>query len=277
MGAESESVVDAWIQHPTPSFLGQPMFATLRRWMRLETIPESIPLDFTLAALDSANVKTALISAWWGPAGPLISNDEVAAWTMRHTDRLRGVAAVPADEPMRAVRELRRAVKKLGFVGVRLLPWLWRLPPNDRRFYPIYAECIELGIPACIQVGHTGPLMPSEFGRPIPYVDEVALDFPELKLVCGHIGYPWENEMIALATKYENVFIDTSAYKISRYPEALATFLRGRGRSKVLFGSNHPMISPAECLAGLDTLALDPESRAAFLRENARRVFSLEG
>jgi predicted TIM-barrel fold metal-dependent hydrolase len=70
------------------------------------------------------------------------------------------------------------------------VPWLWNLPPNDRRYYPLYAECCELDIPFCTQVGHTGPLQPSEPGRPIPYLEEVALDFPDLKIVCGHIGFP---------------------------------------------------------------------------------------
>jgi hypothetical protein len=86
------------------------------------------------------------------------------------------------------------------------------LPPDNRRYYPLYAECVELGIPFCLQVGHTGPLCPSESGRPIPYLDHVALEFPELKIVAGHIGYPWTAEMIALATKYPNVYIDTAAY-----------------------------------------------------------------
>ena len=82
-----------------------------------------------------------------------------------------------------------------------MIPWLWDLPPNDRRYYPLYAECVELGIPFCTQVGHTGPLRTSETGRPIPYLDDVALDFPDLVIVGGHIGYPWTDEMIALATQ----------------------------------------------------------------------------
>ena len=72
-----------------------------------------------------------------------------------------------------------------------------------------------------LQVGHTGPLMPSEFGRPIPYLDDVAREFPDLKIVGGHVGFPWTNEMLALAMKYPNVCIDTSAYVCKRYPQEL--------------------------------------------------------
>lgn len=270
-------IVDAWIQHPGGALLRDPMFASLRRWrgMRDEDIPTELPYELTVAALDAAGVDHAIACAWWGPQGALISNDAVSALVKAHPTRFTGLASVDLTRPMDGVRELRRSVKTLGLKGLRILPWLWGLPPNDRRYYPLYAECIELDIPFCLQVGHAGPLRPSEPGRPIPYLDEVACEFPELTIVGGHIGYPWTTEMIALATKYPKVFIDTSAYKPSRYPEELVTFLRGRGRKKVLFGSNFPMIQPAECLPEIDALGLDEEARRLFLGETATKVFKL--
>lgn len=268
-------VIDAWMQHPTPGFLRDPMFASLLRWMRMETVPDAIPLELTLGSLEAGGVSIGLCSAWWGPQGPLISNDEVAAWVAASKGRLRGVGSVDLSAPMAGRAEARRCVEELGFVGLRALPWLWNLPPNDRRFYPLYVSCIELGVPFCLQVGHTGPLRTSEYGRPIPYLDDVALDFPELEIVAGHIGYPWTDEMLALATKYENVYIDTSAYTPQRYPEALVRYMRGSGRRKVLFGTNFPMISPGKCLAQIDELGLDDEAKALFLAGNARRVFGL--
>jgi len=269
------TVIDAWIQHPTPSFIGQPMFATLRRWMGLVELPDRIPLELTKAALDAAGVSRALICAWYGPQGALISNDEVAAFVAEDPARLVGVASVDIRRPVEAVAELRRCVSDLGFRALRTLPWLWERPPDDRLYYPLYATCVELGIPFCLQVGHTGPLAPSEPGRPIPYLDRVALDFPELTIVGGHIGYPWTQEMIALATKYPRVHIDTSAYKPSRYPPELVAFMKGSGRDKVLFGSNYPMIQPAEALAQVDALGLTAAGREAFLAGNAARVFAL--
>jgi predicted TIM-barrel fold metal-dependent hydrolase len=269
------TIVDAWIQHPTPQFIGQPMFATLRRWMGLTEIPEQIPVAFTKAALDQAGVTKALICAWYGPQGALISNDEVAAFVAEDPERLVGVASVDLRQPMAAIAELRRCVTELGFRAFRALPWLWNLPPNDRLYYPLYATCVELNIPFCLQVGHTGPMCPSEPGRPIPYLDQVALDFPELTIVGGHIGYPWTQEMIALATKYPHVYIDTSAYKPSRYPPELVTFMKGPGQRKVLFGSNYPMIQPAEALAQVDALDLSADGKQAFLAGNAQTVFGL--
>jgi predicted TIM-barrel fold metal-dependent hydrolase len=121
-------------------------------------------------------------------------------------------------------------------------------------------------------------MRPSETGRPIPYIDQVALDFPELVVVCGHIGYPWTEEMVAVARKHEHVYIDTSAYTAKRYPHELVRYMQSRGgRRKVMFGSNYPMIAPNVALAGLDALGLDEETRELFLEGNARRVFDLDG
>jgi predicted TIM-barrel fold metal-dependent hydrolase len=269
------TTVDAWMQHPTLRHSNHEMFDSLRRWLGVANFDEALPLPFTIAAMDEAGVELGLICAWYGPEGDLISNDEVASFVAEHSDRLRGVAGADLRKPMEAVRELRRRVTDDGFVALRVIPWLWELAPTDRRYYPLYAACVDLGVPFCTQVGHTGPLRPSETGRPIPYIDQVALDFPELVIVCGHIGYPWTTEMIAVADKHANVHIDTSAYTARRYPAELVEYMKGRGRHKVLFGSNYPMITPARALEHLDSLGLDAPTRDAFLSANARRVFKL--
>ena len=268
-------VVDAWMQHPSREVLKHPIFDSLRRWSGGSLPDADLPLEWTIHAMDTGGVTCGLLAAWWGPDGPLIANDDVAAAVRRYPERLVGVASVDLYRPMEAVRELRRCVRELGFRALRVVPWLWGLPPDDRRYYPLYAECVELDIPFCCQVGHAGPLRPSEPGRPIPYLDHVALEFPELRIVAGHIGFPWTDEMIALATKYPNVFIDTSAYKAARYPTELVSYLRGHGRHKVLFGSNHPAWPARDCLRDLGDLDLDDETAHAFLRGNAERVFGL--
>ena len=212
------------------------MFESLWRWTGGGPLTEDPPIEATLEAMDAADIDFGLLSAWHGlREGSLISNDEVAGWVAQHPDRLAGLAAVDLDRPMEAVRELRRCVTELDFVGLRVLPWLWEAPPTDRRYYPLYAACVEFGVPFCTQVGHTGPLRPSEPGRPIPYIDQVAIDFPELVIVGGHIGYPWTEEMIAVARKHENVYIDTSAYTQRASPPELVAYMHSRGgRRKVL-------------------------------------------
>jgi uncharacterized protein len=269
-------IVDVWMQHPTLRFLGHEMFESVRRWTGQQLPEEELPIDSTVAAMDQAGVAFGLLSAWHAPEGFLISNDEVAGWVEAHPDRFAGLAAVNLNKPTAAVRELRRCVAELGFKGLRVVPWLWEAPPTDRRYYPLYLTCVELGVPFFTQVGHTGPLRPSETGRPIPYIDQVALDFPELVIVGGHIGYPWTEEMVAVARKHENVYIDTSAYTAKRYPPELVRYMQSkRGRRKVLFGTNYPMIFQQPALEDLDALGLDDETREMFLGGNAQRLLKL--
>ena len=212
-------IIDAWMQHPSAAFLAEPVFDSLRRWARGRLGGGSdgeIPAAATVAAMDAAGVRTGMLCAWWGPRGPLITNDSVAAMVTAYPGRFAGVASVDLARPVDAVRELRRCVRDLGFRALRVVPWLWNLPPDDRRYYPLYAECVELGIPFCLQVGHTG-----------------------------------------------------------RYPRELTDYLRGHGRRKVLFGSNHPAWPAADCLEDLPGLDLDDETAGLFLYGNAERVFGL--
>src|SRR5437763_1804382 len=272
----SSPVIDSWMQHPSQHWLDNDMFDSLRRWNPGPFSESEQPVETTLAMMDRAGVERGLLCSWWGPSGPMISNDDVANLCAAHPDRFVGVASVDLMNPMKAVAELRRCVQETGFRALRVLPWIWGLPPDDRRYYPLFAACCELDVAFCTQVGHAGPLRPSAPGRPIPHLDNVALEFPDLRIVGGHIGVPWLTEMISLATKYPNVYIDTSAYTCARYPAELVEYLRGHGRRKVLFGSNHPFWPAVDCLAELDSLGLDEATTSAFLYDNAARVSGLK-
>jgi len=270
-------VIDAWCQYTSDKTLFESdFFDSLKRWntrSQQDTL-KIVPIEQMIGIMDEVNIEKGILCAWRGPQGWLISNDEVIDTINKYPNRFAGLCTVNLYRPMDAVMELRNRIKS-GFSGLRILPWLWQIPPNDRRYYPLYSECVQLKVPFCLQVGHTGPLMPSEPGRPIPYLDDVAREFPDLKIVGGHIGYPWTNEMISLATKYPNVYIDTSAYTAKRYPQELVTFISTNGKKKVLFGSNYPMISPKRCLEGLDDLKLTADTKQLFLYDNAVRVFNL--
>ena len=268
-------IIDAWAQISTDQMATAPWFETLVRWTKgsgdsLTSTPES-----TLAAMDSAGVDVALLSAWYGPSGPLISNQQVAEQIEHAPTRFRGLASVDLRDPMQAVRDIRRWVDRQRFVGVRMLPWLWDLPPDDRRCYPVYVACIEAGVPFCTQIGHTGPLMRSEWGRPIPYLENVLLDFPELVVVGGHVGFPWVNELTSLMFKFPNLYLDTSAYALHRLPGDFIALMKGVGDNRVMFGSNWPMLSPSRCLEKLDRLGLSDQQTTAFLSETAIGVFNL--
>ncbi|MEE2690244.1 MAG: amidohydrolase family protein [Pseudomonadota bacterium] len=269
-------IVDAWAQLPTERFQTEKWLETLLRWTgKPFPSPPATPADM-LAAMDEARVSASLIAGWHGPQGALISNDEVAAALDAAPGRLFGLASVDLGDPMGAVREIRARAKDKRFVGVRIVPWLWGLPPNDRRYYPVYGACIDAGLPFCTQIGHTGPLKSSETGRPIPYLEDVLLDFPELVVVGGHVGFPWLDEVASLARKFQNFYVDTSAYALHRLPPAFVEWMKGEGRKRAMFGTNFPMLTHAQCLKGLPRLGLDAETQALFLAGNARRVFSLQ-
>ena len=266
--------VDVWAQILSDRMAASSWLEPLLRWTGRDTA--AVPtVTETLAAMDDAGIDIALLSAWHGPDGPLISNDEVAAQVREAPDRFRGVASVDLADPMGAVREIRDRCSQDEFVAVRVVPWLWGLPPNDRRYYPIYAACIDAGVPLCTQIGHTGPLRASETGRLIPYLEDVLLDFPELVVVGGHLGFPWVDEVHSLTIKFPNFHVDTSAYAVRRIPDDFVTYMKGPGRGRVMFGTNWPMLSPSDCLRDVDRLGLDDTQREDFLGRTAARVFRL--
>ena len=265
-------VIDAWAQHPTKRFLAEPYFDSLKKWTGQAL--QEVPLEQTVRAMRSAGVEKAMMAAWYGPGGALISNEEVLEITRQHPDLFVGIASADIRDPVAAVHTLRECVTRRGFKGLRIVQWLWELPCTHALYYPLYAACVELDVPVCLQVGLIGPLRSSEAGRPL-HIERIALDFPGLKIVCGHIGYPWHVEMIAFATKFPNVYIDTSAYKPRRYPAELVAYMKAHGKRKVLFGTNYPMLTPEACLQEVAALGLDDETAELFLCKNAEAVFAL--
>jgi predicted TIM-barrel fold metal-dependent hydrolase len=274
----SLGIIDAWAQPALKQvFQRLPEIARLfKQSGTAQILDTGINPEQMVKLMDKAGVETVLLSAWHRPGGWVISNDEVAEILRKFPGRFAGVAAVNLEDPVAAVQELDHAVRDLGFKALRVIPWLWNRPPNDKFYFPLYVRCIELDIPFCTQAGHTGPLMPSEPGRPVPYLDEVALTFPRLKIVAGHIGFPWTDEMIGVAWKHENVYIDTSAYLPRYYPPQLIHYVKTYGQDKVLFGTNFPQLPFDRCTEQAKELGLPDGIARKFLRDNARRVFRLD-
>lgn len=274
---KTELIIDAWAQ-PATKEAAEKMPEIKRLFKQsgsVEMMEKGLSTEQIIEAMDKAGIERLMLSAWHRPGQWVHHNDDVAGMVNKYPERFSGVAAVNLEKPVEAVRELERAVKELGFKALRVVPWLWNRPPNDKFYFPLYVKCIELNIAFCTQVGHTGPLMPSETGRPIPYLDEVALIFPELKIVAGHIGYPWTDEMIGLAWKHENIYIDTSAYLPRYYPTQLIQYIKSYGQDKVLFGTNFPQLSLEKCVQQVYELGLSKEVQDKFLGKNAKRVFNL--
>ncbi|MEQ9010600.1 amidohydrolase family protein [Algiphilus sp.] len=207
-----------------------------------------------------------------------IPYDQVAEYCRAHPDRFSGLAGVDPYRGMQGLRDLTYAVEELGFVGAHLYPHWFGLAPDHAKYYPYYAKCCELGIPIMMQVGQNlvynrKRALPS-VGRPI-CLDQVAIDFPELKLIGIHIGVPWTDEMIAMAWKHENIYIGGDAYAPKYWPPQLVHYMNSYGQDKVMFGTDWPVIDPERAVKELEAMELRPEARAKLMRDNARKVFRL--
>ena len=200
------------------------------------------------------------------------SADEVYQIIRGHQNRLVGLAGYDPLNIRESVQEIERAVKEYGFKGVYAHTLGWGIAANDRRMYPCYLKCVELDIPFAMQIGHSLEKMPSEGGRPI-YIDQVALDFPSLRFIASHTGWPWCEELIAMAWKHENVYIDISAHMPQYLDRSLVDFIDTRGRDKVLLGTNG--FGMGRFKEGFLKLPLKEKARAKVLRENALNVFRL--
>ena len=268
------TAIDVWAQITTERMAKRPWLETLLRWTG-RAAGELQTVESTVRAMDAAGVDIALLSARARARGqPDQQRGGGATDRGCAVARFRGLATVDLEAPMEAVREIRRWVDRKTFVGVRVVPWLWGLPPNDRRYYPVYAACIDAGVPFCTQIGHTGPLRRSEWA-PMLYLEDVMLEFPELVVVGGHVGFPWLDELVTMTVKFPNFHVDTSAYVVRRLPPAFVRWMKGIGKDRVMFGTNWPMLAPQKCLEGLSELGLTGAQREAFLHGNARRVFGL--
>jgi predicted TIM-barrel fold metal-dependent hydrolase len=240
-------------------------------------------MDDYLLKMDRSRIDRSLLLAV--RAGDLnvrgsfeIPYSRVADICASHPTRFSGLAGIDPFRGMQGLRDLEYAVKELGFVGAHLYPHWFGLAPDHAKYYPYYAKCCELDIPIMMQVGQNliysrERRLPS-VGRPI-CLDNIAIDFPDLKLLGIHIGVPWTDEMIAMAWKHENVFIGVDAYAPKHWPKQLVHYLNSYGREKVLFGTDWPVIDPERAVREIDDLKLRPESKQALMRDNALRVFRL--
>jgi predicted TIM-barrel fold metal-dependent hydrolase len=236
-------------------------------------------IESMLVEMEQAGVEMAVLSAFVYQ-DVRVTNEKVAEWVREYPDKFVGCGTVdPRGKPMRVLDEIKRMVEELGLIALRMEPYAYGdgitgLPPTDRAYWPVYAKCCEYDIPVALQVGHTGPLLPSEAGRPI-YLDEVALAFPELRIIGAHLGQPWHEEMMILAWKHPNVFIDTSARPAKRWPESFVEFASGWGQDKVLWATDYPLLSFQRCLDDVEALGLPLEVKGKILRENTMRVFKI--
>ena len=243
-----------------------------------------ISLEQMLEKMEAAGIERAgLVASRTGrlglPGSYHMPYEVVARACERYPDRFFGLAGIDPTQGMSGVRAFEDAVRNMGFKAAHAYPHWFELAPDHAKWYPFYAKCCELDVPVLTQVGQSLIYSPDQrlrsVGRPIT-LDAVACDFPELRLCGIHVGIPWHDEMIAMAWKHENVFIVADAHSPRYWPQSFVHYLNSYGRSKVLFGTDFPVLDFARTIDEVDELGLKPDVLPLFLRVNARRVFRLE-
>jgi uncharacterized protein len=242
--------------------------------------------EAVLAALDRAGIEQTMITGfdeWSSVHETFIPNELVAGLAERHPGRFIPFAGVDLLKGMEAVRELEHLVRDRGFRGLSLRPFMIGLPADDRRYYPLYAKCVELGIPLSIHTSANWTTVSvNDLGHP-RHVDPVAADFPELQIVMSHAGYPWVLEAVLLAWKYPNVYLELAAHrpKYLAAPgtgwEPLLRFGQTTIKEKVLFGTGWFLLGrpPGQILDEFRALPVSEDVLELWLHGNAERLLAV--
>ncbi len=278
--------VDVHVHPPTKEFLldagGPHVVAAARKFghaIELKT------LNQTLEEYSSCGIEKLVLFAWDAETTshrPRVTNEFVAEASENYPDRIIGFASVDPNKKS-AVKELEYAINELKLCGLKLHPQVQAFEPNDRAYYPIYSKCVELGVPITFHTGSTywgagmqgGGGVKLRFSNPM-LLDDVAADFPELKLIMAHPGWPWQDEQLAIATHKDNVYIDLSGWSPKYFQPLLVTYMTKLIPNKFLFGTDYPMLSPRRWLQDFDALHISPEVKMMVLRENARKLLRIK-
>jgi len=210
-----------------------------------------------------------------------VRNDEIAEVAAANPDVLIPFGSV---DPHRedAVDEVRRLIAEHDVRGFKFHPNIQAFFPNDEAFYPLYEAIQEAGVPALFHTGHSGigTGLPGgggirlKYSNPM-YVDDVAVDFPELTIVLAHPSFPWQDEAISVALHKRQVYIDLSGWSPKYFPPQLVRYANTQLRDRVLFGSDFPMITPDRWLKDFEQADFKDEVRPLILKQNAARLLGL--
>lgn len=212
-----------------------------------------------------------------------VPNDFLADAVKRHPDVLMGMGAIDPWQGERARQEIRR-IKDLGLIGIgELNPARQHFFPNDTRFYPLWEEAEKLGLPILFHGGYAaaGSGTPGGGGVKLKYcqpihLDDVAADFPELKIICAHPTWPWTAESLAIARHKPNFYIDLSGWAPKYFPPEIIQQVNAMIPDKTLFGTDAPSLPLDRWLSEFAELPIKPEVRQKIMVDNAKRLLGLD-
>ena len=211
-------------------------------------------------------------------------NEEVAELAAENSDVLIPFASIDPHKGKLGAREARRLIREFGIKGFKFHPTMQGFYPNDRMAYTLYEAIAEEG---CIALFHTGQTgvgsgMPGGNGMRLKYsnpmyLDDVAVDFPDLKIIMAHPSFPWQEEALAVCQHKPNVYIDLSGWSPKYFPETFVRYANSILKKKMLFGSDWPAITPDRWLKDFDAMPFKEEVKPLILKENAMRILGVSG
>ncbi len=211
-----------------------------------------------------------------------IPNEEIAEAARANSDMMLAFASIDPHKGKLGAREARSLIKNEGIRGFKFHPTVQGFFPNDRLAYKLYEVIAEHKLPAIFHSGHSGigTGMPGggglrlKYSNPI-YVDDVAADFPDMKVIIAHPSWPWQDEALSVCLHKPNVYIDLSGWSPKYFPPNLIQYANTQLKHKMLFGSDYPLIAPDRWIKDFKEAAFKPEVQPLILRENAIRVLGL--
>jgi len=266
----------SWYEFMKPLFLddeSRRVFKMPAQYMFTD-IPDAGECDdyvaHTVAQMDKHGIERAMVGASSEKSGNMDALE-------RYPARFFGSYHANPNKGMEEVRNIVRMHEEHGIKAVTGFPsgLCPQVPINDKKWYPIYAKCVELDLPFACCVGVPGPRLPMA-PQKVELIDEVCWFFPELKFVMRHGAEPWTDLAVKLMLKYPNLYYMTSAFAPKYYPKAIVDYANTRGSSKVMYAGYYPMgLSLSRIFRELDDVPFNDDVWPKFLRDNAVRVFSL--
>jgi uncharacterized protein len=211
-----------------------------------------------------------------------VTNEEVIRFAEENADVAIPFASIDPHRGAEGVREARELVARGVIRGLKLHPPIQQFSAGDAVAYPLYEVFAEARLPVIFHTGHSGigTGMPGgggirlKFGNPMP-IDDVAVDFPSLPIIMAHPSFPWQDEAISICLHKPNVYIDLSGWSPKYFSPTLIQYANSRLRSKVLFGSDYPFITPDRWLADFAKISIGDDVRPLIVKENAVKLLQL--
>lgn len=278
------SPVDFHVHPPYETFFQHPSAKEALRYFRTKHVPRNIEESFddfdaagigksVLLPLESETVQyTANVNG-----GKLIPNEYCAKLVEKYPKRFVSFVCVDPHRGAEGLREMDKFLREEKFVGLKTQAAIQAFYPNDRELmYPFYEKCIAYDVPVLFHCGTTALYYTRiKYTMPI-FIDDVALDFPDLRIVCAHFGWPWVDECLALALRHPNVYVELSGWYPRYFPSSLVQYMTRLIPEKFMFGSDYPFLNPTRWLREFSEIEMPTEKRGMILEKNAKKVLKLK-